>query len=185
MYYRLVFSKTSTLRSFFKIALLIAGLLCDACIIIGIVMAILGAPIYLALLGLLIFSVGFRIISFKLIYKIECKLQADKLIISKIYPNKTAVVFCEDIACVKVVEYDKIEGNIDQFANDLRQDLLQNNKSSNKKQSIETAKVGQQKSVINLIAQDSEKYLVVSKNNSLLCNLDKYIYATLLKGEEI
>lgn len=211
MYYRLVFSKSTKQRNFLKITLLIAGLLCDIVAIIGILMALCGMPKYLFFLLSLIFSVFFRVVALRLVYSIESKLQDNYLIISKIYPNKSKVVFKEKLGDFAVMPYngesidELLKINCDNILkNDNIDENIQNKEVAGKNQintlcekenefdynlnngnDLAKSKNCTQSNVINLIAANYEKYLVICKNVKILCNLDKYIYAVALKGEEI
>lgn len=155
MFYRLVFTKTSKSRHLLKIILLIAGLVCDIALVFGLILAILGSYINLItfLVGLT-FSIVFRLVALTLIYDIECKLQGGKLIISKIYPNKTQIVLSEELNNLKVYEYNNLS---DTFA----------------------------ANCIDLFVKEDGRYLIEGKNVKVLCNLDKYIYASILEGKEI
>lgn len=155
MFYRLVFTKTSKSRHLLKIVLLIAGLVCDIALVFGLILAILGSYIYLITFFVgLTFSIVFRLVALTLIYDIECKLQGGKLIISKIYPNKTQIVLSEELNNLKVYEYNNLS---DTFA----------------------------ANCIDLFVKEDGRYLIKGKNVKVLCNLDKYIYASILEGKEI
>ena len=155
MFYRLVFTKTSKSRHLLKIVLLITGLICDIALVFGLILAILGSYINLITFFVgLTFSIVFRLVALTLIYDIECKLQGGKLIISKIYPNKTQIVLSEELNNLKVYEYNNLS---DTFA----------------------------ANCIDLFVKEDGRYLIEGKNVKVLCNLDKYIYASILEGNEI
>lgn len=155
MYYRLVFTKTSKSRHLLKIVLLIAGLICDMALVFGLILAILGSYIYLITFFVgLACSIMFRLVALTLIYDIECKLQGGKLIISKIYPNKTQVVLSEELNDLTVCEYKNVSDT-------------------------------PQANCIDLLVKEDGRYLIEGKNVKVLCNLDKYIYASILEGKEI
>lgn len=199
MYYRLVFSKSTKSKSLLKILLLIAGLFCDIAAIIGILMATFGMPKYLCLLGSLAFSVLFRIIALRLIYNVEIKLQDNHLIISKVYPNKSKIVFKEKLGDFNVVPFD-IENSNDFFANNHTKMCTESQNKQIQEQNVtnnctkEEIKIcdnltftgnAMEIKTINLLADNYEKYVVIGKNLKVLCNLDRYIYSVSLKGEEI
>lgn len=199
MYYRLVFSKSTKSKSLLKILLLIAGLFCDIAAIIGILMATFGMPKYLCLLGSLAFSVLFRIIALRLIYNVEIKLQDNHLIISKIYPNKSKIVFKEKLGDFNVVPFD-IENSNDFFANNHTKMCTESQNKQIQEQNVTNNCTKEEMKIcdnltftsnemkiktINLLADNYEKYVVIGKNLKVLCNLDRYIYSVSLKGEEI
>ncbi len=199
MYYRVVFSKSTKSKSLLKILLLIAGLFCDIAAIIGILMAAFGMPKYLCLLGSLAFSVLFRIIALRLIYNVESKLQDNHLIISKVYPDKTKIVFKEKLGDFKVFPFD-IETSNDFAVNNetimctdsknaqIQEQNVTNNceKEENKVcDNLTFTSNAMAIKTINLLADNYEKYMVIGKNLKVLCNLDRYIYSVSLKGEEI
>lgn len=199
MYYRLVFSKSTKSKSLLKILLLIAGLFCDIAAIIGILMATFGMPKYLCLLGSLAFSVLFRIIALRLIYNVEIKLQDNHLIISKVYPNKSKIVFKEKLGDFNVVPFD-IENSNDFFANNHTKMCTESQNKQIQEQNVTNNCTKEEMKIcdnltftsnemeiktINLLADNYEKYVVIGKNLKVLCNLDRYIYSVSLKGEEI
>lgn len=161
MYYRLFFERDVKLAKALKIILLIAGLFCDFAALFGLIFAIFGAYFYLVLFfGSIAFGILFRVVAIKLVYNIECTLDDGKLVISKIYPNKTKQVFAENLADIKA----EVCSNDSKFLNIKKYD---------------------NKEVINLLTSEKEKYLISSSTKYVLCNLDKYIYASILNGEEI
>ena len=156
MYYRLVFTNNSKTKYSLKILLLICGILCDIAALFGLILASLGSLIYLLLLFIsLAFSILFRVIALRLVYNVECSLNSGNLVISKIFPHKSKVVFCEKLG--------KFEISV---VNEEKFDLKNNN-------------------YIDLRTQNEEQYLICGQNIGVLCNLDRYIYACALKDEEI
>lgn len=156
MLYRLVFDKKSKSANALKILLLIVGLICDMFAIIGLLFAALGAYIFFALTFVsLIFSIITRVVALKLVYTVEIKLQNGKLTILKVYPNKSKVLLDDTLSNVKATIYDKFDDKIKNI------------------------------NAVNILANEDNCYLVQSQDINLLCNLDKYIYACILKGEEI
>ncbi len=160
MFYRLVFEKKLKYASGLKIFLLIGGLLCDLATVFSLIFSILGNLWYIAIMfASILLGIILRVFALKLVYNVECKLQNEKLIISKIYPNKTKVVLSEDLENIKITPIDsKIE--IDKIAT--------------------TAT-----NFIDLSVKVDELYMVQGQKFNVLCNLDRYIYASVLKGREI
>lgn len=164
MYYRLVFSKKSTFNYSLKIALLICGLISDITVLFSFFLSIFATPFYLILMFLgLGVSIGTRIYAIKLVFKVENKLQNGKLTISKLYPHKKELVLEEEIANLQVFPM-----------NDYESESTSENEAD-----------GTQSVIIDLASDEKEKYLIVAMDKKVLCNLDKYLYATLLKGEVI
>lgn len=160
MFYRLVFEKKSKYANGLKIFLLIVGLLCDMAAIFSLIFAILGNLWYIAIMfASIALSIFLRVIALKLVYNVECKLQNEKLVITKIYPNKSKVILSEDLKGIKVTPIDS------EIAGNSTQDYSAN--------------------TLNLSVKSDELYLVQAQNINVLCNLDKYIYASILKGKEI
>lgn len=161
MYYRLVFKRNAKYAHMLKILLLIAGLFCDFATILGLVFAVLGAYLYLVMMfSSLAFGILFRVVAIKLVFDIECRLDDGKLVLSKIYPNKTQEVFSEKLGDIKVEVCD--ENN-----EECRSKLCEN------------------KQIINLATSKKQRYLIANSTKCVICNLDKYIYACILNGEEI
>ncbi len=164
MYYRLVFSKKSTFNYSLKIALLICGLISDITVLFGFFLSIFATPLYLILMFLgLGVSIGTRIYAIKLVFKVENKLQNGKLTISKLYPHKKELVLEEEIANLQVFPM-----------NDYESESTSENEAE-----------GTQNEIVDLASDEEEKYLIVTADKKVLCNLDKYLYATILKGEVI
>ncbi len=160
MYYRLLFKNQTALKYLLRNILLICGLLLDISAILAIVLICFGDFIFFTLLfASLVFGILFRYVALRLIYSIECRLQGDKLIISKVYMHKMKVVFEEKLADIKVLTYSEYEDKI----------KLENSQNNEK--------------ILNLMTEEEERYYLTNGKISVLCNLDKYIYATLLKGE--
>lgn len=158
MFYRLVYKKKSAYSETLKIILLIAGLLCDIATVSMFIFAVLGAYLYFAfLLGSLAFGIFFRIAALTLVYDVEYKLQDGYLAISKIYPNKTKQLMREQLQNLEVREYN----------------------------SEEYVDIDKNKNIINLRVNKTQCYILSDGKHNYLCNLDKYLYACILKGEEI
>lgn len=160
MYYRLVFSKKSVFNNSLKITLLICGLFCDIAAFIGFLLSVMGSPIYLIMMFFALgVGIALRVVAVNLIFSVENKLQHGKLTITKIYPHKSIIVLSENINDIIVTPID-VENN-----------SFKGEKSSNE--------------IMDLATDFEDKYLISVNGMKVICNLDKYMYATLVKGEEI
>lgn len=167
MYYRLVSDASNRLTRGIKIFLLMLGILTDIGVIFSLVFALVGAHIYWAAFAVcLSLSIVLRVFAVNLTYKVECKLQNGQLIISKLYPHKNKVIFKENL------------GDFEAFAiaDDSQRDKIVQDIANRQ---------GKQPNIINLLCENSQKYVFFAEDKLVICNADNYIYATSLKGEEI
>lgn len=187
MVYRLVYEKINARTAILQKIMLFFAIIIDFFAIMMIVHSVYKSAYYAFLvIGLFAFSALVRMVAIKLCYKVEYKLENECFIVSKIYIlSKKILVNCKiSEVLIGELQYDsnmKIKKPIFQKNDDLSSELTGENIEGDIFD-INDEIIGE---YCDLSDQINEEYLLKIDNKMYVCNMDKYMYATLLEGKEL